>query len=66
MSLQETLETDLKTSFKNADAISVGILRMIIASLQNEAIAKRGKGDKNPLTDEEVITILKKEAKKSS
>ena len=64
MSLQERLSTDLKAALKNADSFRVSILRLLSASLQNEAISKRTNGVDNPLTEAEVIGVLKREAKK--
>jgi len=64
MSLQEKISTDLKTALKNTDSFRVSVLRLLSASLQNEAISKRTNGIDNPLTEAEVIGVLKREAKK--
>ncbi len=64
MSLQERLSVDLKTALKNADSFRVGILRLLSAALQNETISKRTNGVDNPLTETEIIGVLKREAKK--
>ena len=64
MSLQERLSTDLKAALKNTDSFRVGVLRLLSAVLQNETISKRTYGVDNPLTEAEVLGILKREAKK--
>lgn len=64
MSLKERISFDLKTALKNADSFRVGVLRLLLSSLQNEAIAKRGRTGSGDLTDEDALATLKKEAKK--
>ncbi|MFA5052968.1 MAG: GatB/YqeY domain-containing protein [Parcubacteria group bacterium] len=64
MLLKERIASDLKTALKNADSFRLGVLRLITSSLQNEAIAKRTKSEEGDLTEEEVIAVLKREAKK--
>jgi hypothetical protein len=56
--------SDLKAAMKNADQFKVGILRLLISAMQNESIALRGKGEEGELSDEAVIAVLKREAKK--
>lgn len=62
MSLKEKLDADLKAAMKNADAFRVGVLRLLKSAIQNETIAKRGAD--GILSDEEVLSVLKREAKK--
>ncbi len=67
--IQEKIESDLKAGLKKADYFLVGVLRLLIASIHNEEISKRGKNRADILvdeimTDDEVISVLKKEAKK--
>jgi len=64
MSLKERILSDLKTAMKNADSFRVGVLRLLSSAIQNEAIAKRGKGAGGDLTEDELLAILKREAKK--
>ncbi len=56
--------SDLKAAMKNADAFRVGILRLLMSAFQNESIAIKGKGGTGELTDDDVLAILKREAKK--
>jgi len=64
MSLKEKIISDIKTALKNADSFRVGVLRLVSSVFQNEAIAKRSKGEGDELTEDELIAILKREAKK--
>lgn len=42
----------------------VDVLRMVLASVHNREIEKRGKSGESELTEEEIIEVLRKEAKK--
>ena len=59
--LQEKLTQELKEAMKSGNADKVGVLRMLNAALHNQAIAK---GKDAVLTDEEVMEVLRREAKK--
>ncbi|MFH1782818.1 MAG: GatB/YqeY domain-containing protein [Candidatus Omnitrophota bacterium] len=58
VTLQEKLAEDLKTSIKNKDALRTSTLRMLIASIQNLSIEKKGK-----IEDADVQKILAKHIK---
>lgn len=60
--LEDRLEQDIKTALLAGDAKRVSVLRGLKSVLLNEKVAK-GKRDSG-LTDEEVLPILSKEAKK--
>lgn len=62
--LKERIESDLKTSMKNADSFRVGILRLLKSAIQNEVINQKVKTGSDEATDELVISVLKREAKK--
>lgn len=64
MSLKSALGENLKISLKSADRFRVGILRLILAALHYEEIAKRGKRAESELSAEEETAVLKREAKK--
>jgi len=64
MPLKERISSDLKIAMKNADSFRVGVLRLLASAFQNEAIAKRTRREEGDITEEEVISVLKKEAKK--
>ena len=64
MSLFEKITGDIKAAMKSGDKVRLEVLRFTSASLQN---AKKEKEIKEPgatLTDDEVIAILQKEAKR--
>jgi uncharacterized protein len=63
MNLAQQIETDLKTAMKARDTESVGTLRMILAAIKNLR-AEAGHGDE--VTDEEMTTLLSREAKRRS
>jgi uncharacterized protein YqeY len=60
--LETKIEQDIKTALLAGDAERVSVLRGLKSTLLNEKVAK-GKRDSG-LTDEEVLPILSKEAKK--
>jgi hypothetical protein len=64
MPLKERISSDLKDAMKNADSFRVGVLRLLSSAFQNESIAKRTKQGEGELTEEELIAVLKREAKK--
>ena len=59
MSLLERLNNDMKQAMKNKEKDKLSVIRMVKASLQNEAI----KLGKNELSEEEELTILSREVK---
>lgn len=59
--LQQKLIQDLKEAMKSGNADKVGVLRMLNAALHNQVIAK---GKDAVLTNEEVMRVLLREAKK--
>jgi uncharacterized protein len=62
MSLAEQIQSDLTTAMKARDAETTKTLRMVVAAIKNARVAGgRGEGD---LTDEEVLDLVAKEAKK--
>ena len=64
MALRQKINDDLKEAMKTGDDFKVGTLRMTIAVFHNKEIEKRGKGLNPELSDEEIIEVLGKEAKK--
>jgi len=60
MSLATTLENDFKNAMLNRQKDLVDLLRLLKAALKNEMINFR----RQELSDAEVITVLKREAKK--
>ncbi|MGN8645524.1 GatB/YqeY domain-containing protein [Gracilibacillus sp. HCP3S3_G5_1] len=59
MAIVELLNQDMKQAMKNKDKVKLGVIRMVKASMQNEAI----KLQKNALSEEEELTVLARELK---
>ena len=64
MSLLLTISQDLKEAMKSKDSEKTDVLRFLLAQVQNRSIEKRGNGEKEDLTDEEVVKVFQKEVKK--
>ncbi len=56
--MNEKISLDLKDAMKSGDKFKLSVLRMLKSALQLESISK-----KHELTDEEVMTVLKKQVK---
>lgn len=61
MGLKENLMSDLKEAMKSGHSGKVGVLRLLNAAFKNEEIKK---GKNAILTDEEIVQVLMREAKK--
>ncbi len=61
MDLQKRISEELKIALKSGDQFRLGVLRMINSALQNKKIEK---GKDAILTEDEVLLVLAKEAKK--
>lgn len=62
--MKERLMDDMKAAMKSGDSFALGILRMAIAAVNTKSIEKRGKGLPPEMSDEEVLDVLAKEAKR--
>jgi len=60
----DELKSALVGAQKAKEAHKVETLRGLLASIHNEEIAKRSRSDDSPLSDDEVTSVLQKEAKK--
>jgi uncharacterized protein YqeY len=63
MSLQTTIKESIKDAMKNKDASRLMTLRGISSAMTNEAV-NLGKGPQGELSDEEVIALITREAKR--
>lgn len=61
--LIDQLKTDLTLSLKKGDTVRVGTLRFLLAAIQNTAIHKYGSASGTSLTDEDVLGVIKIQAK---
>ena len=56
--LRTRLSDALKIAMKGKDAPMVSTLRLILAAIKDRDIAARGKGNKDGVTDDEVLSLL--------
>ena len=61
MSIKEQLKKDLTEAIRGRDEITSGTSRMVLTAITNEEVAGK---EARVLSDEEVITVLSREAKK--
>ena len=61
MSIKEQLKKDLTEAIRGRDEITSGTIRMVLTAITNEEVAGE---EARVLSDEEVITVLSREAKK--
>lgn len=60
-SLKDVLTNDMRTALKARDELTTSTLRMALAAIGNAEVAGKEKRD---LSDEEILAVLTKEAKK--
>ena len=60
MSIKEQLKKDLTEAIRGRDEITSGTIRMVLTAITNEEVAGK---EARVLSDEEVITVLSREAK---
>lgn len=60
--MYETIKKDLLEAMKSGDKFKLGVIRMLKSALQNEEISNGGLN--SGLTDDQVLTIIKREVKK--
>ena len=56
--LRTRLRNTLKSSMKEKNERSVSTLRLILAALKDQDIAARGKGNKEGLSDDQILSLL--------
>lgn len=61
MTVKETLTKDLQDAMKAEDVLRRETLRMVLTTIHNRELERSGKV---PMPDEEIVDILRKEAKK--
>lgn len=62
--LKEQINKDLILAFKGKDELKTSVLRLFLASAHNREIEKKGRGEDVNLNNEELLEILRREAKK--
>ena len=58
----DQIKRDLVDTMKSGDKFKLGVIRMLKSALQNEEITLGGNG--SGLTDDQVLTVIKREVKK--
>ena len=61
MSIKEQLRLDLTEAIRSRDEVVSGTIRMVLSAITNEEVAGK---EARVLSDDEVITVLSREAKK--
>ncbi len=64
MVLKEKISSELAPALKSRNDFRAQTLRFLLASIHNREIEKRGKGDGEDLTEEEIIGVLSRETKR--
>ncbi|MCX8527877.1 MAG: GatB/YqeY domain-containing protein, partial [Candidatus Nanopelagicales bacterium] len=59
--LKDRLQADLTTAIKQRDELSAATIRMVLTAITNEEVAGK---EARQLSDEDVVTVLGREAKK--
>ena len=66
--MQEQIKAELKKAMMEKNTERLGVIRMLSAAFTNEMVSEArissGKASDEPLTDDEVLKVLKREAKK--
>lgn len=62
--LQERIQKDVGAAMKAQNDLVLQTLRLLAAAIHNREIEKRGKSGSAELTEEEVLDVVKREAKK--
>ena len=60
-SLKEQIQADLTASIRAKDSLASGTIRMVLSAITNEEVSGK---EAKVLTDQDVITVLNREAKK--
>ena len=61
MGLKETLKSDLTEAIRSSDKVVSSTIRMVLTAITNEEVSGK---EARVLSDEEIITVLSREAKK--
>ena len=61
--LLDTIKVDMNSALKKGDAARVSALRFLVAAVNNSAIQMYGREAESKLTDEDVMSVIKKQVK---
>lgn len=60
-SVKDQIQSDLTSAIRAKDQLTAGTLRMVLAAITNEEVSGK---EARTLNDQELITVLNREAKK--
>ena len=61
--MKENITTELSNALKNGDKERIHTLRLVLAAIKDKEIASRSSGEDSTISDETVISLLKKMVK---
>ncbi|OGG09928.1 hypothetical protein A2154_02440 [Candidatus Gottesmanbacteria bacterium RBG_16_43_7] len=61
--LLDKIQTQMTQALKNRDAVRLETLRFLLSAIRYQAIDKYGAGSETKVTDDDVITVVKKQVK---
>lgn len=64
MTSREKIENDFISALKGKEQLRLDVLRLLKAAIKNAEIEKKTKGSEEPLTEEEIARVIKREIKK--
>lgn len=62
--LKAKIEDACRSAMKNREELLLSVLRLLLTAIHNREIEKRAKGGTGEMTDEEVMVVIRSEAKK--
>lgn len=60
----DKIQSDLKEALRKKEAVRAGVLRLLLSEIHNQQIALRPKLQGKELSEEEVIAVIRRQAKK--
>ncbi len=64
MVLREQILADMKDAMRQKESLRLSALRMLQSAIRNKEIDKRGRGEGEQLTEDELVAVIRSEAKK--
>lgn len=61
--LLDQIKQSIQTSLKEGDSVRLSTLRMLLSAIRYQAIATYGAKGEEAMTDEDVLSVIKKQAK---
>ena len=61
--MKESITTELSSALKNGDKERIHTLRLVLAAIKDKEIASRSSGEDSTISDDTIISLLKKNGK---